>query len=314
MIERFIRYLEVEKRFSPLTVRNYRRDTQRFIDFVTEGRPEEFDPKSIRREDISDWTVDLTAARLGAASINRTLSSVRSFYRWLRLTGQVDTDPFVGTVHQRTPKRLPAFVKSKDMKRIVGDAESRCSGDEFVEVRDSLIIMMFYTMGLRLAELVGIDRSDFSSDYTSLKVRGKGNKERIVPVLETVRENILHYLDTVSRQNICNSGEKALFLSPKGKRIARITVYRAVRSRLTENGVAGKRSPHVLRHTFATHLLEGGADIREIQMLLGHSSLASTQRYTHNSIASLKKAYDHAHPHQREHNSRPRTDKHSKED
>ena len=149
---------------------------------------------------------------------------------------------------------------------------------------------------MRLAELAGIDRDDFSADCTSLRVRGKGDKQRIVPVLACVREKILHYLRLIERQNICNSTEKALFLTHKGKRISRSVVYRMVRAELTRAGVQGKKSPHVLRHTFATHLLNGGADMREIQELLGHASLQATQVYTHNSIARLREIYAKAHP------------------
>ena len=162
-------------------------------------------------------------------------------------------------------------------------------------IRDS-VILMFYACGLRLAELVGIDRDDFSADYASLRVRGKGDKQRMVPILEFVREKILSYLDLIARQNICNSAEKALFLTHKGKRISRSVVYRMVRAELTRAGVQGKKSPHVLRHTFATHLLNGGADMREIQELLGHASLQATQVYTHNSIARLREIYAKAHP------------------
>ena len=143
---------------------------------------------------------------------------------------------------------------------------------------------------------MGIDRTDFSEDYTSLRVRGKGDKERIVPVMEFLREKILHYLELIERQNICNSSEKALILTQKGKRISRSVVYRVVREELARGGVQGKRSPHVLRHTFATHLLNGGADMREIQELLGHASLQATQVYTHNSIARLREVYNKAHP------------------
>ena len=149
---------------------------------------------------------------------------------------------------------------------------------------------------LELMELVGIDRDDFSADYASLRVRGKGDKQRMVPILEFVREKILSYLDLIARQNICNSAEKALFLTHKGKRISRSVVYRMVRAELTRAGVQGKKSPHVLRHTFATHLLNGGADMREIQELLGHASLQATQVYTHNSIARLREIYAKAHP------------------
>ena len=138
--------------------------------------------------------------------------------------------------------------------------------------------------------------SDFSADYTSLRVRGKGDKQRMVPILEFLREKILHYLGLIERQNICISSEKALFLTHKGKRISRSVVYRTVQEELGRAGVQGKKSPHVLRHTFATHLLNGGADMREIQELLGHASLQATQVYTHNSIARLREIYAKAHP------------------
>ena len=163
-----------------------------------------------------------------------------------------------------------------------------------------MIVLRFYACGLRLAELVDIDRGDFSDDFTSLRVRGKGDKERLVPVLEFLREKILHYLTLIEGQNICNSSEKALFLTHKGKRISRMTVYRVVRGELEQSGVQGKKSPHVLRHTFATHLLNGGADMREIQELLGHASLQATQVYTHNSIARLREVYAKAHPREKE--------------
>ena len=188
----------------------------------------------------------------------------------------------------------PEFVPESRMTTIV----SECGPDseDFLTERNSLIILMFYACGLRLAELVGIDRSDFSADYTSLRVRGKGDKQRMVPILEFLREKILHYLGLIERQNICISSEKALFLTHKGKRISRSVVYRMVRAELTRAGVQGKKSPHVLRHTFATHLLNGGADMREIQELLGHASLQATQVYTHNSIARLREIYAKAHP------------------
>lgn len=155
---------------------------------------------------------------------------------------------------------------------------------------------MLYACGLRLAELIGIDCDDFSDDYRTLRIRGKGDKERIVPVMEFVREKILRYLDLIRRQNICKSGEKALFLTLKGERVSRTAVYRIVQRELGRGGVQGKKSPHVLRHTFATHLLNGGADMREIQELLGHASLQATQVYTHNSIARLREVYAKAHP------------------
>lgn len=314
MIERFIQYISAERRLSPLTVRNYRRDVEQFVAYVTHDGEREFAPAEITRNDLSEWIESLSrkpredestlhrSARgeaLSAASINRTLASVRTFYRWLHREGIVKSNPFVGIAKLTTPKRLPTVIPAQRMKRIATDSEERCESEDFDQMRNSLIILMFYTMGLRASELIGIDRDHFSGDYTSLRVRGKGDKDRIVPIIEIVREKILDYLNAISRQNICISDEKALFLTQKGKRISYSTLYRVIHNELEAYGVRGRKSPHVLRHTFATHLLDGGADIREIQSLLGHSSLSTTQRYTHTSIAAIRQAYNIAHPHQK---------------
>lgn len=153
-----------------------------------------------------------------------------------------------------------------------------------------------YATGIRLAELIAIDRTDFGPEFRELHVTGKGDRERMVPVVPELRRRLLEYMAAIKRDDICKSGEKALFLTEQGRRISRTEVYRIVRGKLTALGVQGKRSPHVLRHTFATHLMNGGADLREIQELLGHGSLNATQVYTHNSIAQLKEVYAGAHP------------------
>ena len=155
---------------------------------------------------------------------------------------------------------------------------------------------MLYACGLRLAELVAIDLQHFDDDYSALRIRGKGDKERSVPIIASLRREIKHYVERFSPEKICISGENALFLSKRGTRISRSDVQRSVARLLRECGVQGKVSPHVLRHTFATHLLNDGADLREIQELLGHSSLRATQVYTHNNIAQLQRAYLGAHP------------------
>lgn len=298
MLDKFIRYLEAERRYSPLTVRNYRRDVEAFLAWLGSDDAA-FDPRRITSEDIREWIVHRSEqGRLSAASINREVSSLRSFFRWLHRTGAVDRNVAKSVPSLRTSRRLPAFVPESRMSGIV--SECRYDSEGFVTERNSLIVLMFYACGLRLAELVDIDRGDFSDDFTSLRVRGKGDKERLVPVLEFLREKILHYLTLIEGQNICNSSEKALFLTHKGKRISRMTVYRVVRGELEQSGVQGKKSPHVLRHTFATHLLNGGADMREIQELLGHASLQATQVYTHNSIARLREVYAKAHPREKE--------------
>ena len=290
MLTEFIRYLSAERRYSPLTVRNYKHDVEQFLAWLDcdESR---FDPRSVTTEQIREWIIFRTEeGKLSAGSMNREVASLRAFFRWLHRTGAVEKDIFRMISTLKTSRRLPAFVPESRMTTIV----SECGPDseDFLTERNSLIILMFYACGLRLAELVGIDRSDFSADYTSLRVRGKG----MVPILEFLREKILHYLGLIERQNICISSEKALFLTHKGKRISRSVVYRTVQEELTRAGVQGKKSPHVLRHTFATHLLNGGADMREIQELLGHASLQATQVYTHNSIARLREIYAKAHP------------------
>ena len=294
MLTEFIRYLSAERRYSPLTVRNYKHDVEQFLAWLDcdESR---FDPRSVTTEQIREWIIFRTEeGKLSAGSMNREVASLRAFFRWLHRTGAVEKDIFRMISTLKTARRLPAFVPESRMTTIV----SECGPDseDFLTERNSLIILMFYACGLRLAELVGIDRSDFSADYTSLRVRGKGDKQRMVPILEFLREKILHYLGLIERQNICISSEKALFLTHKGKRISRSVVYRTVQEELTRAGVQGKKSPHVLRHTFATHLLNGGADMREIQELLGHASLQATQVYTHNSIARLREIYAKAHP------------------
>lgn len=294
MLERFLEYLVAERRYSPLTVRNYRRDIDRFLEW-RRGRNEPCDPAQIDTDAIREWIIRRTDVdKVSAASMNREISSLRAWFRWLLRTGEVGRDIFRGIRSLRTSRRLPVFVPDTRMSEIVTDC--RAEQESFEEERNALIVLMFYGCGLRLAELIAADRDDFAADCRSLKVRGKGDKERIVPVVEGLRRKILHYLDTLRRQNICISGEKALFLTHEGRRISRSTVYRIVKRELASEGVQGKKSPHVLRHTFATQLLNDGADMREIQELLGHASLQATQVYTHNSIARLQEIYHRAHP------------------
>lgn len=294
MLADFVRYLEAERRYSPLTVRNYRRDVERFMAWLGVDDAQ-FDPQRITTEDIREWIIHRTKnGQVNAASMNREVSSLRTLFRWLLRTGAVGHDVTRLVSSLKTSRRLPAFVPESRMSGIVVECE--CDSEDFTRERDSLIVLLLYACGLRLAELVGIDRGDFSEDFTSLRIRGKGDKVRMVPVLEFVREKILRYIGLIERQNICNSQEKALFLTHKGKRISRTAVYRTVQKELERAGVQGKKSPHVLRHTFATHLMNGGADMREIQELLGHASLQATQVYTHNSIVRLREVYAKAHP------------------
>ncbi len=306
MIEGFLTYLRSEKRYSELTVRAYGNDIRQFVLFCLRGdRPtspneeadliRSFDTTLSSGNDLRSWIMSLTSSgHLSSRSINRKISSVKSFYRYLRKKGIVTTDPFAQISALKTPRRLPSFIEESRMHTILKSLVTPT--DDLLTERDALIVLLFYATGIRLAELVDIKIEDFSDHYSMLKVRGKGDKERVVPVIDAVSAKIVHYLELVQAENICENGINFLFLSQQGRPISRSEVYRVVHSLLRGTGVQGKSSPHVLRHTFATHLLNNGVDIRTIQELLGHSSLGATQIYTHNSIEQLKQIYNKAHP------------------
>mgnify|MGYP000570935462 CR=1 FL=1 len=226
--------------------------------------------------------------------MNREIASIRTLFRWLLRTGAIEKDICRTIPSLKTSRRLPAFIPESRMTDIVSKCEE-ADGD-FETARNSLVILMFYACGLRLPSW---SASTATTSRPTTPRCGYGARETSsgwYRSSNSYAEKILSYLDLIARQNICNSAEKALFLTHKGKRISRSVVYRMVRAELTRAGVQGKKSPHVLRHTFATHLLNGGADMREIQELLGHASLQATQVYTHNSIARLREIYAKAHP------------------
>lgn len=300
LIDEFILWLEAERRYSPLTVRNYRRDIDDFVAFCGVTH-EAFDPKAIRREDVEEWMVYLGDERkLKVTSVNRTMASLRTFWRWMLAHGHVEKD-LIKTLRQyKTPKRLPTFVPDTRMEDVVAELREDIASEDFERLRDALIILLIYTAGLRLSELVNANMGDVSADYATLRVMGKGRKERVQPLLGSLRQVIEKYFIQISSQNICTGQKKALILSKKGERISRRTVERIVDRKLKGVGVQGKTSPHVLRHTFATRVLNEGGDLREIQELLGHSSLKATQVYTHLDIERLKHTYAMAHPRERE--------------
>lgn len=296
MIDDFLTYIESTKRYSENTVKSYRRDLYLFLDYL--GTDDDgLDPSRVTADDIREWIVVLSERGLKAASINRMLSSCSSCFRYLQKEGLIDKNPFLKINTLKTPTVLPAFIPEKRMESFTASlVEEIDSQSGFRSCRDALVVLFLYSTGIRLAELIAIDRTDFEKNFRELRVTGKGDKQRVVPIVPFLRRRIGEYIDVIKCENICKSGEKALFLTEKGGRISRMEVYRIVKAQLTLMGVQGKRSPHVLRHTFATHLMNAGADLREIQELLGHSSLSATQVYTHNSIAQLKKVYNGAHP------------------
>ncbi len=304
MLDAYITYLEAERRYSPLTVRNYRHDIEEFIAHLGVA-PADFRPSLTTRDDIRSWIVTLADERkLSPRSINCKIVAVRSLFRWLRATGVVEKNPLLKIPMLKEPTRLPVWIPEKKMGEITAHLMEESSSDDPLKRRNALIILLFYSCGIRLAELCGIDAGDISDDFRSLRVHGKGDKTRVVPLPETTSEILKRHVDEISASKIWKSAEKPLFLTEKGEAISRAAIYGVVRDGLEAMGVQGKRSPHVLRHTFATHLLDDGADMSEIQELLGHSSLAATQVYTHNSIARLKKVYNTAHP--RAHDNKPK--------
>lgn len=299
-IDDFLQWLEAERRYSPLTVRNYRRDIDDFVGWCGMTR-DSFEPRDIRREDIEDWALYLFEERgLKASSVNRSIASLRSLWHRLMAEGRVERDVVSLIRRYKTPRRLPLFVPDTRMEAVVERLREQIASDEFESLRDALVVLLIYTAGLRLSELVASNVEDLADDLSTIRVVGKGNRERVQPIALPVRAILKKYFSQKFSQNICTGQKKALILSNKGERISRRTVQRIVDRMLKEAGVQGRTSPHVLRHTFATRLLNDGSDLREIQELLGHSSLRATQVYTHTDIERLKDIYASAHPRERD--------------
>lgn len=296
LVEGFITYIAAERRYSPLTVRNYRRDIADFLGFL-DIAPDDFRPDAIQRADIEEWMVYLFEVRkLKASSVNRSVATLRSFWHWM-LGHNLTTKDVVSTISQaKSAHRLPVFVAESRMSDVVEQLRDDIASEEFEPLRDAMIVLLFYTAGLRLSELANATVGDIAADYRTLRIVGKGDKVRIVPLIGRMGEIIKKYFSQFSSQNICIDQKKALILSKKGEPINKRTIERIVDRKLKGAGIQGKTSPHTLRHTFATHLLNEGADLREIQELLGHSSLKATQVYTHTNIEKLKEVYATAHP------------------
>lgn len=300
LVDGFISYIEAERRYSPLTVRNYRRDIADFLEFIGVDK-ESFDPNAIARADVEEWIIYLFEKRkLKAQSVNRSVATLRSFWKWMLGHGHANRD-IVSVISQaKTPSRLPVFVSESRMEDVVALLRDDIATDDFERLRDAVIVLLFYTAGLRLAELANLKIGDISADYRTIRILGKGEKERIVPLIGRMGDILKKYFSQFSSQNICIGQKKALILSKKGEPISVRTIQRIVDRKLKGAGIQGKTSPHTLRHTFATHLLNEGADLREIQELLGHSSLKATQVYTHTNIEKLKEVYSTAHPREKE--------------
>ena len=289
MLERFIRYIETERRYSVHTVSSYRRDVEQFSTYLINIYNVD-DVLRATTEMLRSYVVSLKEGGMESRSINRKLSSLRSFYRFCLREKEISENPMRGVKSLKQPTELAKFVPEKDIEKI---QFPKC--DDFAVRRDELMFEMLYQTGMRQAELRGLRDDDVSVENCSVKVRGKRNTERVIPIGSDLLEMIERYKKVRGEQF---SGEEfvVLVVDDKGRAMNASFVYRKVHEMLQGVTSLRQKSPHVLRHTFATHLLNDGADIRAIQKILGHSSLGSTQIYTHNTIERLKEIYNEAHP------------------
>lgn len=290
MIDSFLEYLLLEKKYSSHTVKAYKNDLISFKDFIIT----EFDQQNLQEvsyNQIRSWIIALVDLKVSNRSINRKVSSLKSFFKFLQKTKQIDINPLSKHRALKIEKKVQVPFNVKEINQVLNDEISE--EDDFTAIRNKLIIELFYSTGIRRVELINIKEEDISVSNKTIKVLGKRNKERYVPLLESVLETLNHYL-SLKRQYVKSTRE--LFITKKGNKIYETLVYRVINSYFSKVSSKEKKSPHILRHSFATHLLNQGADINSVKELLGHSSLASTQVYTNTSLDAIKKVYNQAHP------------------
>ena len=291
MIDSFLKYLQYEKRYSSHTLLSYQNDLAQFFEFLkSSGR--ETGVKDIDHGAVRAWIVALIDAGLNPRSANRKISTLRSFFKFLRKNGVVQTDPTFKIRALKTKKILPRFVKEGEMENLFLHADF---SDDFEGWRDRVVLELLYGTGIRRSELINLKESDINCHAQTIKVCGKRNKERIIPFTNTLRSVIEIYREK-KKEKFSGNADGFFIVTDKEEKTSPMMIYRIVRKFLDQFTSLDKKSPHTLRHTFATHLLNKGADLNAVKELLGHSSLAATQVYTHNSLQKLKKVYDQAHP------------------
>jgi len=290
LIESFLQYLQSEKNYSSHTVDGYRNDLFQFKQFICGD--EVFDPTEIDALIVRRWIVSLMGEDYSPLSVNRKLSSLKSFFKYLCRYNYIETSPVKNVVGPKTSKPLPCFVKDAEMSSLFSDMDE---DNSFEGVRDKAILDVFYTTGIRCAELVGLKDEDIDFGAGLIKVTGKRNKQRLIPFSNKLKESIHLYLSG-RREEIESAMDGRLFVRRNGKPLSNSIVYGIVNKRLSEIPNLSKKSPHILRHTFATSMLNNGADLNAVKELLGHASLSSTEIYTHTTFEELKKTYHQAHP------------------
>jgi len=287
----FTDYLLLEKKYSKLTVAAYENDLKTFKKFIKEEYDSN-DMQNINYPQIRNWIVFLVESNISNRSINRKMSSLNTYYKFLMKIGEIQTNPLAKHKALKTSKKIQIPFSETEINRVLDELHFE---DDFEGIRNRLIIELFYSTGIRRIELVELKLTSVDFNNKTLKVLGKRNKERIVPLIRPVLDTMNKYLKSRSSLEFINDYEN-LFLTKKGVKIYETLVYRIINDYFSIASTKVKKSPHILRHSFATHLLNQGADLNAVKELLGHSSLAATQVYTHNSIAELKKVHVNAHP------------------
>lgn len=293
--EAFEKHLALERNYSAHTVRAYLGDLEEFAQYCLEAHGEsglEDLPYTL----IRSWVISLMEAGLSGRSINRKTAALKSYYKYLVRIGRIQTSPLAGHRPIKSARKVEVPFSEDEMLRLLADWPE---ADTYEDLRDQLIVELLYTTGMRRAELIGLTLSDLDLGRGTLKVLGKRNKERILPLLKGMAPRIGRYLKARAAE-FPEAASDHFFLTGSGNKVYDTLVYRIINKYLSKVSAKSKKSPHILRHTFATHLLNQGADMNSVKELLGHTSLASTQVYTHNSIAELKRIHGSAHPRNRD--------------
>ena len=290
LIDDFLNYLRYERNYSNYTIGAYSKDLDQFQRYVREHREGVFDPGEIDSDFVRSWIVCLMDEKFSPVSVNRKLSSLKSFFKFLMKQGSISVNPLRLITGPKTKKPLPYFVRDKEMELLLdGDGFD----EDFEGVRDRLILEMLYDTGVRRSELVGLQDIDIDYDAMLIKVTGKRNKQRLIPFAERLKNLMLAYTEVRNRE--VGAGSGWFFVRKNGEQLSTGILYTIVKKKLSDIPTLAKCSPHVLRHSFATSMLNNGAELNAVKELLGHSSLASTSIYTHTTFEELKKVY-HAHP------------------